>query len=218
LLPYPAAEDDVTLHSYLLFVFASFVLVLVPGPDMAYMLARCVAQGRRAGVMAALGFNLGGYVHLTAAALGLSTILATSAFAFSVVKWLGAGYLVYLGLVALWSNQGPLAIDPGGAMRNGRTILWQAFLSDALNPKVAMFFLAFLPQFVDPKGPHPTLQILLLGVTVNMIALPTNILLVCGSARLTESLRRNVSVSRWLQKGLGTLFVVLGVRLAVEKT
>ena len=206
-----------TLHNYLLFVFASFVLILVPGPDMAYMLARCIAQGRRAGVLAAVGFNLGSYVHLTAAALGLSTLLATSAFAFSVVKWLGAGYLVYLGLTALWTNQGPLAINPGSTPRDGRTILWQAFLSDVLNPKVAMFFVALLPQFVDAKAPHPTLQIILLGVTVNMIALPTNLLLVCCSARLTESLRRNPSISRRLQKGLGALFVALGLRLAVEK-
>jgi threonine/homoserine/homoserine lactone efflux protein len=207
----------VTLHSYLLFVLASFALALMPGPDMAYMLARCIAQGRRAGILAALGFDLGGYVHLTAAVLGLSTILATSSLAFSVVKWLGAGYLVYLGLSAIWTNQGPLTINPGSSPRDGRTILWQAFLSDALNPKVAMFFLAFLPQFVDAKGPHPTLQIILLGVTVNMIALPTNILLVLCSARLTESLRQKASISRWLQKGLGTLFVALGVRLAVEK-
>jgi threonine/homoserine/homoserine lactone efflux protein len=207
----------VTLHNYLLFVFASFVLMIVPGPDMAYMLARCIAQGRRAGILAALGFNLGGYVHLTAAALGLSTILATSAVAFTVVKWLGAGYLIYLGVSAIWSNQGPLTINPGTAPRDGRTIFWQAFLSDALNPKVAMFFLALLPQFVDAKAPHPTLQIILLGVTVNMIGLPTNILLVLCSARLTESLRQNASISRWLQRGLGALFVALGLRLAVEK-
>jgi threonine/homoserine/homoserine lactone efflux protein len=207
----------VTLHSYLLFVFASLVLVLVPGPDMVYMLARCIAQGRRAGVLAALGVNLGGYVHLTTAVLGLSTILATSSFAFNVVKWLGAGYLIHLGVGALRRNQGPLVISLGPTDRDGRTIFWQAFLSGALNPKVAMFFLALLPQFVDPNGWHPTLQIVLLGVTVNMIALPTDILLVCFSARLTEALRRNTSISRWLQKGLGALFIALGLRLAVEK-
>src|SRR5882724_10059354 len=94
-----------TLHSYLLFVGAAIVLVIVPGPDMAYMLARCIAQGRRAGVLAAVGFHLGGYVHLTAAVLGLSAILATSSVAFSVVKWVGAAYLVYLGIGVLRSKQ-----------------------------------------------------------------------------------------------------------------
>ncbi len=168
---------DMTLHSYLLFVFASFVLVIVPGPDMVYMLV-----------------------------------------AFTVVKWLGAAYLIYLGVGILRSRQAPLEISSAGqATRDGRTILWQAFLSDVLNPKVAMFFLALLPQFVDLKAPHPTLQILLLGVTVNMIALPTNIALVCCSAKLTGALRRNKALSQWLQKGMGALFVALGLRLAVEK-
>jgi threonine/homoserine/homoserine lactone efflux protein len=150
-----------TLHSYLLFLGASVVLVLIPGPDMIYMLSRCVAQGRKAGPI-----NLD-----------------------------------------MQKVTGPSA----------KTILWQAFLSDALNPKVAMFFLALLPQFVDPKASHPTLQILLLGVTVNVIALIGNIVLVTLSASVTASLRRNTSVAALLQKALGATFVALGLRLAVEK-
>ena len=207
-----------TLHSYLLFVLASIALDLVPGPDMAYMLARCIAQGRRAGMLAAFGFNLGGYVHVTAAVLGLSALLASSSMAFTVVKWLGAVYLICLGIGAIRSSRGqPLA--PGGAPAgpSGRTILWQAFLSDVLNPKVALFFLAFVPQFVDAKGPHPTLQILLLGVTVNLISLPVNILLVLFSTSFTQVLRRNGSISRWLQRGMGALFIALGLRLVTEK-
>ncbi len=208
-----------TPHNYLLFVFASLVLALVPGPDMVYMLARCIAQGRRAGILAALGFNAGAYVHLTAAVLGLSAILAASSVAFTAVKWLGAAYLIYLGIGALRSRSGPLVITGNGAStRADRTIFWQAFLSDVLNPKVAVFFLALLPQFVDPRSAHPTLQILLLGVTVNMICLPINLALVAFSARVTQTLRRNESLSRWLQRGMGVLFVGLGVRLAVEKS
>lgn len=207
-----------TVHSYLLFVLASIVLVLVPGPDMIYMLARCIAQGRRAGVLAALGFNLGAYVHLSAAVAGLSAVLLTSSVAFAVVKWVGAGYLMYLGIRLLCSRQGPLVVCAGSrAKLDGRTILWQAFVSDVLNPKVAMFYLSLLPQFVEAKGPHPTLQIVLLGVTVNMIALPINILLVYFSAALTAALRRNGSISSWLHRGMGALFVALGLRLAVEK-
>jgi threonine/homoserine/homoserine lactone efflux protein len=209
----------ITLHSYLLFVGASIVLVIAPGPDMVYMLARCIAQGRRAGVLAAVGFNLGGYVHLTAAVLGLSAILATSALAFSVVKWLGAAYLVYLGIAALRSKQGALVICANGLVNcNAATILRQAFLSDVLNPKVALFFLALLPQFVDTTASHPTLQILVLGVTVNMIALPINILLVYLSARLTATLRSRPEISGCLQKAMGALFVALGLQLAFERT
>jgi threonine/homoserine/homoserine lactone efflux protein len=207
-----------SLHSYLLFVVAAIALVLMPGPDMVYMLGRCLAQGRRAGILSAIGFNLGGYVHLTAAALGLSAILATSATAFTIVKWIGAAYLVYLGLSALWSGQGPLAIDtPVVADRRSRTILWQAFLSDVLNPKVALFFLALLPQFVDRSAAHPTLQIVLLGVTVNAIGLPTNIAIACGAARITRGLRRSGSLTLWLRRGLGVLFIGLGLRIAVER-
>src|SRR5215469_15656697 len=191
-----------TPHSYLLFAAASLGLALVPGPDMVYMLARCVAQGRRAGILAAVGFNVGGYVHLTAAVLGLSAILAASSVAFTAVKWLGAAYLIYLGISALLSRRGPLVISGDGALsRDDRTIFWQAFLSDVLNPKVAMFFLAFLPQFVNTQAAHPSLQILLLGVTVCMICLPVNILLVCFSARVTRALRQNGALSRWLQRG-----------------
>jgi len=207
-----------TLHTYLLFVLASIVLVIVPGPDMIYMLGRCIAQGRRAGVMAAIGFNLGGYVHLTAAVLGLSAVLATSSVAFSVVKWAGAAYLFYLGVSALLSKSGPLQFEPNGALnRNDGTILRQAFLSDVLNPKVAMFFLALIPQFVNARAPHPSLQILLLGVTVNMIALPLNMLLVYGSAGVTAALRRDARMAGRLQKALGAMFIALGVRLAAEK-
>lgn len=207
-----------SLHSYLLFVLAAVALILVPGPDMMYMLGRCLAQGRRAGILSAIGFNLGGYVHLTAAVLGLSAILATSATAFTVVKWVGAAYLVYLGLSALWSKQGPLAIDTEvAAGRRSRTILWQAFLSDVLNPKVALFFLALLPQFVDRSAPHPTLQIILLGVTVNAIGLPTNIAIACCASRITRGLRRSGGTTLWLRRGLGVLFIGLGLRIAVEK-
>lgn len=208
-----------TLHSYFLFAGASVVLALVPGPDMIYMLGRCVAQGRKAGLMAAIGFNLGGYAHLTAAVLGLSAVIATSVVAFTVVKWLGACYLIYLGISTLRSKAGRIVLDTQRTLGgNARTILWQAFLSDVLNPKVAMFFLALLPQFVDAKGPHPTLQILLLGVTVNVIALVCNVVLVSLSALVTASLRRNTSASAWLQKALGATFLALGLRLAVEKS
>jgi threonine/homoserine/homoserine lactone efflux protein len=207
-----------TLHNYLLFVSASIVLVLVPGPDMIYMLSRCIAQGRKAGLMAALGFNLGGYVHLTAAVVGLSAVLATSAVAFTVVKWLGAGYLVYLGIAALRSRTGPIVLDAQeGPGLLAKAIFWQGFLSDVLNPKVAMFFIALLPQFIDPGARHPTLQILLLGVTVNVIALAGNIVLVSLSASVTGALRRNRAIAAWLQKAMGATFIALGLRLAAEK-
>ena len=207
-----------TAHSYFLFVCSSIALALVPGPDMAFMLARCIAQGRRAGVLAALGFNVGSYVHLTAAVLGLSAVLAASTLAFNIVRWLGAAYLIYLGVNAFLSKQGAFVVSGSPeSRRSNASIFWQAFLTDVLNPKVIMFFFAFLPQFVDPHAGHPTLQLVFLGVTVNMVCLPINLALVAGSARLTQSLRKSESISKWLQRGMGALFVGIGLRLAAQK-
>jgi threonine/homoserine/homoserine lactone efflux protein len=208
-----------TLHSYLLFVLSSIALALVPGPDMAFMLARCIAQGRRAGVLAALGFNASSYVYLSASVLGLSAVLAASAAAFDGIKWLGAAYLVYLGISALTSRQGGLELASNAAReRPGASVFWQAFVTDILNPKVILFYFAFLPQFVNAGAGRPTLQLLLLGFTVNLVCLAINLLLVAFSARLTEALRRNQSISRWLQRGMGAVFVAIGLELAVQKS
>jgi threonine/homoserine/homoserine lactone efflux protein len=214
-----------TLHSYLLFVGASIVLVFVPGPDMAYLLARSVAQGRKAGVLAALGINAGAYVHLIAAVSGLSALLMTSALAFSAVKAVGALYLIWLGVGALRlkaeAEAGPL---PPVALRGAgaRAVFWQGFLSDALNPKVAMFYLAFLPQFVDPHAGgvwagRPWLQFLVLGLTCNMIALPFNIPLALLAGHASQALRGNPKVSAWLRKAMGATFLGLGLKLAAER-
>ncbi len=207
-----------TLETYLLFVGASIVLCIVPGPDMIFLLGRTVAQGRKAGIIAALGINAGAYVHLLAAALGISAILATSALAFTLLKWVGAAYLIYLGIKILISKQSALVIDSGKpATTKNAAIFWQGFLSDVLNPKVAIFFLAFLPQFVDAQSSNRLLHIILLGCTVNVIAILINIVLVLLAGMLTLKLRQNKKLSVWLNKILGGVFVALGLQLAKEK-
>jgi threonine/homoserine/homoserine lactone efflux protein len=212
-----------SLHSYLLFVGASVLLCLAPGPDMGYLLSRCVAQGRRAGVTAVFGINAGAYVHLVAAVTGLSAVLMASSLAFSAIKWIGAAYLIWLGIATLRSPaaKGPL---PAVALRGagGRAVFWQGFANCALNPKVAMFYLALLPQFVEPHAHgiwagRPWLQLLALGVTTNMVALPINLALVAVSSRATAALRGNPAVSAWLQRAMGATFVGLGLRLAAER-
>lgn len=203
--------------NYGVFLGACVLLVLAPGPDMAYFLGRTIAQGRRAGVLAVLGINAGAYVHLLATVLGLAALLAGSARAFSVIKWLGAGYLVWIGVQALLGRSGPLQLDEGGRRRSGATIFRQGFLSDVLNPKVSLFYLAFLPQFVQPGGSHPTLQLVLLGVTLNVVALAINLLLVSGAAAATARLRSGGRLVTVLNRALGSLFIALGVRLAAGK-
>lgn len=205
-----------TLDRYLLFVAGSVLLVVTPGPDMAYLLARCLAQGRKAGLVAALGFNAGGYCHLAAALLGLSAMLAASPRAFTAVKWTGAAYLVYLGVRALLAPRpDPLAPADDGVPRRLRLVFWQAFLSDVLNPKVGVFFLAFLPQFVDPAGSGRTGQLVLLGVTVCMIALAINVPLVFVASRVSERLRRSTGTAHNLTRLMGAVFIAIGVRVAL---
>jgi threonine/homoserine/homoserine lactone efflux protein len=204
-------------HTYWIFVGAVVVLGLAPGPDMAYMLTRTIAQGRKAGVVAAVGINVGAYVHVLAAVAGLSAILATSSFAFTVVKWIGACYLIWIGIQALTKSAYiELRANTAGQL-NLRTIFWQGFLCDVLNPKVALFFLAFLPQFVDYGLGDGMQQLLLLGVTCNVICVCINLLLVYFASAATERLRRDQRITRWLHRAMGTIFIALGIRLANEK-
>jgi threonine/homoserine/homoserine lactone efflux protein len=207
------------LHSFLLFVGATIVLCIVPGPDMAYMLTRTLTQGRRAGIMAAVGINLGGYFHVFAAVLGISALLAASSAAFTVVKWVGAAYLIWIGLRTLASKSGSIEVTDGGRpLASNARIFWEGFLSDALNPKVAIFFLAFLPQFVDRESTLPVpLQLLLLGVTSNMVAILINVTLVHFASVATRAIRQRTSWTAWLNRLAGGLFIALGVRLAREK-
>ncbi|MFT3907952.1 MAG: LysE family translocator [Ferruginibacter sp.] len=207
-----------SFDNYLLFVFASIILCIVPGPDMIFLLGRTLAQGRKAGIVAAVGINAGAYVHLFAAVLGISAILATSAFAFTVIKWIGAIYLMYVGYKILSAKQGKIVID-GEKIKsqNYKQIFWQGFLSDVLNPKVALFYLAFLPQFVKSGSEHQSFQILFLGITVNVIAIIINIVLVYFASMLTSRLRENKRISIWLNKVLGSIFILLGLKLASEK-
>jgi threonine/homoserine/homoserine lactone efflux protein len=203
--------------TFLTFAGAVVVLVLAPGPDMAYMLTRTVAQGRKAGAVAAIGINLGAYVHVLASVLGLSAILATSAVAFTVVKWGGATYLVWIGIQAL-TRSAPVDVESTSTSGLSlTTIFWQGFFSDVLNPKVALFFLAFLPQFVTHGHGDEWIQLLVLGVTGNVIAIGTNLLLVCFASAATASLRRSQRITRWLHRAVGAMFIALGLRLANEK-
>lgn len=205
------------LQNYLLFVGASIILCIVPGPDMIYLLTRTIAQGKKAGVAAALGINLGGYFHLTAAILGISAIIATSSLAFAILKWCGAAYLIYIGLQAILSNTALKLDENHNSSPALKTIFWQGFVSDALNPKVAIFFISLLPQFIQPESGNTLNQLMLLGLTVNIIALPINLAIVWFSHSVTKQLRQSNRVSRALNNTMGVVFIGLGLRLANEQ-
>lgn len=210
----------IDLNTYLMFIGAAFILVIAPGPDMAYMLARTIAQGRAAGFLAAAGINAGAYVHVFASVVGLTAILAASSVAFSALKWAGACYLVWVGYRAITSKTAALDVEGNAFPRMRKSaIFWQGFWSDVLNPKVAIFFLAFLPQFVDVTNQTfgVTQQLLLLGVTCNVVAVCTNLVLVYFASAMTNRLRTSRRLVVWMQKAMGAVFIALGIRIASQR-
>ncbi len=201
-----------------LFFTAALMINISPGPDLLYILSKTIAGGRKVGVASSLGVCTGAMVHVCAAALGLSAILATSAIAFSVVKYIGAAYLIYLGIRAFMTPGMTFDTNTAEAKKQ-KTTPWQAFkqgtLVDILNPKVAIFFMAFLPQFVRPELGHTTAQIIILGMLVIAVAVVVEFVFVMAAARTTRFFRKNRRASVWLDRLLGSVLIGLGLRLAL---
>ena len=198
------------------FFVAALALNLTPGADMTYVMARAFAQGRRAGLVSALAITAGSLVHTLAAAVGLAAVIAASPQAFAVVKYLGAGYLLYLAVKLILSRPGGAASTLGPA-RLAR-VFWEGVLVNVLNPKVALFMLAFLPQFVDPEGPHAVAQILILGTLFNLGGTMVNLTVAMMASAGGERLRHSTLFHRWLNRIAGGLLAALAVRLVlVEK-
>lgn len=196
------------------FIAAALVVLLIPGPGVLYIVARSVSQGRRAGLASVLGLAAGALVHVVAATAGLSTILLTSATAFSVVKVLGAGYLIYLGIRTLFARRPAISLKASTHLSMSRLMIDGAVIS-IFNPKIAVFFLAFLPQFVDPSLGFVTRQVFLLGIIYVSMALITDgsYALLAGGLRqrfglevMRGPLPRYVSGSIYLGLGLRTAF------------
>ena len=202
------------IEHYGLFVMTALALNISPGPDSLYILARTVQQGRLAGFWSVLGISAGCLVHTLAVATGLSALLATSATAFLLIKWLGAIYLVWLGIQALRSPR--LALDSTLPVASAAQIFRQGLLTNVLNPKVALFFLALLPQFVSADSAHGVLPFLLLGLTFIITGGIWCSVLVLAAARLTARVRQSPRLGQWLNRGVGVLLIGLGVRLALS--
>jgi len=202
----------------LAFIAAGLLLNLTPGPDVFYIVSHALRSGVRAGLVAALGITAGCCVHIAAAAIGVSALVAASATAFTVLKWVGAAYLVYVGASMLLSRAKPASL-PGAAAAPDATPLWtvfrRGFLTNTLNPKVALFFLAFVPQFIAHDAPHPSLAFLLLGLLFNFNGLWVNF----GWALAAAWMARRVGVvargMRWLERTAGAIFIAFGVQLAL---
>ncbi|MFC5513283.1 LysE family translocator [Massilia jejuensis] len=207
------------IHDLPLFIVSGLLLNIMPGPDSLLIMTRSAIQGWRAGCTAALGIGAGTMVHICAAALGLSALLATSATAFTVVKLAGAAYILYIALGLLRSRrQTDGAAAPALPALPYRTIFAQGFLTNVLNPKVAIFFLAFVPQFISADAPNKGLAFIVLGCIFNF-----NGMLWCGAlalatARASARIKPSPAVALWLNRVTGGLFVWLGVKLALAKS
>ena len=203
-----------------LFIVAGLMLNLVPGPDTLIVMTRTALQGWRAGSAAALGVAAGTFVHISAAAFGLSALLATSALAFTLIKYIGAAYLIYLG-VSLLLKQRSHAIEnlPGqliGQTEQLHRVFLQGFMTNALNPKVALFFLAFVPQFIAPEADNKALAFILLGCIFNLNGTLWSHILVLSTTFARQRIRVGRRVSAALNKLTGILFVGFGMRLAIS--
>lgn len=198
------------------FALAALMLNLTPGNDMLYVMARSAGQGTKAGVVSALGIMGGCTVHMLAAVAGLSALLAQSALAFDIIKYAGAAYLLYLGLRSFFSGRKQLQIKSHKPEATYAKIFWQGVLTNVLNPKVALFFLAFLPQFVNAKEGNVTEQILFLGVWFNTSGTIVNVLVALLFGRLARWLFRSPKFVRWQERITGLLLIALGIKVALS--
>lgn len=222
------------IHHWPLFIGAGLLLNLTPGADMALVVRSAAAQGVRAGAAAALGVGAGCWVHIGAAAWGLSALLAGSPTAFGLLRWAGAAYLVWLGLGMLWQRAAGFdaGARPDTRARPAAARWWpaaarwwplfaQGFLTNALNPKVALFFLAFMPQFITADSAHQSLAFVTLGTVFVVNSTVVNVLIAVAAAALRQRLGNGPGLRRWgtwLNRGVGVAFVALGLRLALDDT
>jgi threonine/homoserine/homoserine lactone efflux protein len=205
-----------TQHLWL-FIVSGLLLNITPGPDSLFIMARSATQGWRAGFVACWGVGSGVFVHVFAAALGLSALLATSATAFTAVKVVGAAYLVWIGLGMLRAKGGrtPDVVDAPPRAVAYRDIFRQGFLTNVLNPKVALFFLAFVPQFIAPDAPSKPLAFIVLGTIFDINGMLWCHALALFTAFASRRLNVGAAVGRWLNRTMGAVFVALGAKLAL---
>ena len=204
-----------TQHLWL-FIVSGLLLNITPGPDSLFIMARSASQGWRAGFVACWGVGAGVFVHVGAAALGLSALLATSATAFAVVKAIGAAYLVWIGIGMLRARaEAAQAVDAAPRVLRYRDIFRQGFLTNVLNPKVALFFLAFVPQFIAPDAASKPLAFIVLGAIFDINGMLWCHALALFTALASRRLNVGAAVGRWLNRTMGAVFVALGAKLAL---
>lgn len=205
--------DLTTLIAYIAIVLG---FVFIPGPATLLTVARATSSGTRVGIATGAGIAAGDVIHTFMAIVGISAIIATSALLFSIIKYVGAAYLVYLGIRAML-ERAPSAVAPQTLPISARSAFRQAVLAEVLNPKTALFFLAFLPQFVRPENGSVMLQLTILGAVFVLLGLMSTLIFAIGAGGLGNFLRRNPTVLKWQGKAVGGIYCALGIRLALQE-
>jgi RhtB (resistance to homoserine/threonine) family protein len=205
------------IHHYWLFIATAVLLIITPGQDTFFILGRSLSGGRSAGIAAALGISTGTVVHTFAAALGLSALLATSPYAFMAVKFAGAAYLIFIGVRALLTRATLPGDETASADERRRSAFRQGVLTNLLNPKVALFFLALMPQFIEASSTQKVGAFLVLGLTFVTLGVIWVVMLAVAAAKLRGAFLRRPSMANVLNKIAGTLFVALGLKLATSR-
>jgi len=198
---------------FTMFIAVSWALIIAPGPDMLYVITRGMTYGRGAGMLSAIGVICGILVRTTAAAFGLSIIIQKSVLAFLIVKYVGTAYLVYLG-IKTWRDKSGFHLQVSTLSASSSKLFWQGVLSNVLNPKIAIFFLAFLPQFVDNRNGQVILQLIILGLTFAFFGLCFLLVVGYSSGTIGTYLTRRPQYAQFTQRLAGGILVGLGVRLA----
>jgi threonine/homoserine/homoserine lactone efflux protein len=206
------------IDHYMVFVLSGILLNLTPGNDTVYILTRSIAQGRKAGIFSVLGISTGALTHTMLASLGLSVVLSKSIVLFNILKFVGAGYLIYLGVKAFLSETesfaGSVSVEKGVDYRK---IYTQGYLTNLFNPKVALFFLSFLPQFINPHAVDSPIPFFILGCTFLTTGTVWCMVLAYAASALSDALRKSPKIIAIMRKLCGTVFVGLGLKIALEK-
>jgi len=204
------------IENFWVFALAALLLNLTPGNDMLYVAARSTSQGSKAGILSSLGIMVGCMVHIIAAMFGLSAIIAKSAVAFDIIKYVGAAYLIYLGLRSVVSRKRSLKIDTSINKLSHQRIFWQGVVTNVLNPKVALFFLAFLPQFININQGNADFQILFLGTWFNVGGTLINIFVSLLFGKVGKWLSRSPAFIQWQERITGAILIALGIKVAIS--
>jgi threonine/homoserine/homoserine lactone efflux protein len=200
------------------FIIAGLILNLTPGVDTMYIIGRSISQGKKAGILSALGISTGALLHVIFAVLGLSVILAKSALAFEIVKYLGAAYLIFLGIKSVTSkSNNKVEFVKDDKKISNKKIYISGILTNLLSPKIALFFMAFMPQFINPNYVESSLPFLILGLTFLLTGTIWCVILAVFASKLSNKIRKNYRIKTWMDKITGGMFIMLGIKIAMSK-